>query len=78
MDYETKGVYNANYNIREDLRREKKRCVEIRNEYKLALERGEITEEEYDEYVNVETRRIEEIINIFRCIHLKLWGIPPD
>lgn len=77
MDYETKGVYNATYNIREDLLREKRRCVEIRHEYKLALERGEITKEEYDEYVNEETRRIEEIINTLRFIQWGLWKIPP-
>ena len=77
MDYETKGVYNAVYNIRVDLLNEKRRCVEIRHEYKLALERGELTQSEYDEYVSEETRRIEEIINILRYIQWGLWKIPP-
>ena len=35
------------------------------------------TKEEYDEYVNEETRRIEEIINTLRFIQWDLWKIPP-
>ena len=77
MDYDTKGVYNAVSNIRMDLLNEKRRCIEIKHQYRLSLQRHEITEEEYEEYVAEESRRIEEIIDILSAVQWNLWKIPP-